>query len=131
MQATENITAEETDRDHIARFNQTEHPFPERATLHELIEAQVLRDGSATAVICEHDKTFGTPVLTYAQLNAKANQVAHQLRASGVGAGDIVGLITERSFSMMIGLLGILKAGGAYLPIAPDNPPDRIRYLLQ
>ena len=131
MEATRNIAGEETDQERIARLNRTEHPFPDRSTLHELIEAQVLRDGSAIAVICEHDKTFGTPSLTYAQLNAKANQVAHLLRASGVGPGSIVGLLVERSFSMMIGLLGILKAGGAYLPIATDNPPDRIRYLLQ
>ena len=131
MQETRNIAAEETDQDRIERFNRTGQPFPDRVTLHELIEAQVVRQGFATAVICEHDQTFNTPVLTYAQLNAKANQVAHLLRASGVGPGDIVGLLVERSFSMMIGLLGILKAGGAYLPIAPDNPPDRIRYLLQ
>ncbi len=131
MEATRNIVTEETDQDRIARFNRTGHPFPDRSTLHELFEAQVVRDGSAIALICEHDKTFGTPALTYAQLNAKANQVAHLLRASGVGPGSIVGLLVERSFSMMIGLLGILKAGGAYLPIAMDNPPDRIRYLLQ
>ena len=131
MQETRNIAAEETDQERIARFNRTGHAFPDRVTLHGLIEAQVLRDGSATAVICEHDKTFGTAALTYAQLNAKANQVAHLLRASGVGPGSIIGLLVERSFSMMIGLLGILKAGGAYLPIATDNPPDRIRYLLQ
>ncbi|MEP6809877.1 MAG: AMP-binding protein, partial [Chthoniobacterales bacterium] len=131
MQETQNTVAEETDQECIARFNQTAHPFPDQTTLHELIEAQVARNGSATAVICEHDKTFNTPALTYAQLNAKANQVAHLLRASGIGPGDIVGLLVERSFSMMIGVLGILKAGAAYLPIAPDNPPDRIRYLLQ
>ena len=131
MQKTRNIAAKETDQDQIARFNQTEHAFPDRVTLHELFEERVAMHGSATAVICEHDKTFNTPALTYAQLNAKANQVAHLLRASGIGPGDIVGMIVERSFSMMIGILGILKAGGAYLPIAPDNPPDRIRYLLQ
>ncbi len=126
-----NIAAEPTDHDRIERFNQTDTPFPDQVTLQALIEAQVVRCGSATAVICEHDNTFGTPSLTYAQLNAKANQVAHLLRASGVGPGSIVGLLVERSFSMMIGLLGILKAGGAYLPIAPDNPPERIRYILQ
>ena len=131
MQETRNIAAEKTDQDRIDQFNRTAQAFPDHVTLHELFEAQAARNGSAAAVICEHDQTFNTPSLTYAQLNAKANQVAHLLRASGVGPGDIVGLIVERSFSMMIGLLGILKAGGAYLPIAPDNPPERIRYLLQ
>jgi amino acid adenylation domain-containing protein len=122
---------EETDQDRIDAFNRTGHPFPDQTTLHELFEAQVARHGSATAVICEHDETFGTTALTYAQLNAKANQLAHLLRASGIGPDSIVGLVVERSFSMIIGILGILKAGGAYLPIAPDNPPERIRYFLQ
>ena len=131
MPETGNITAQENDQERIARFNQTEHPFPDHATLHDLFEAQVRRDGSATAVICEHDKYFGAASLTFAQLNAKANQVAHLLKASGVGPGSIVGLLVERSFSMIVGLLGILKAGGAYLPIATDNPPERTRYLLQ
>lgn len=130
MHDTRTIAAEETDLEKIERFNRTAHPFPDRATLHELIEAQVARSGSAVAVICEHDKTFGNSSLTFDQLNAKANQVAHLLRASGVGPGSIVGLLVERSFAMIIGLLGILKAGGAYLPIATDNPSDRIRYLL-
>jgi D-alanine--poly(phosphoribitol) ligase subunit 1 len=131
MGETRPIASEETDQDRINGFNRTEYPFPDQVTLHELFEAQVLKRGSDTAVICDHDKTFGAPVLTYSQLNEKANQLAHLLRAAGVGPGSIVGLLVERSFSMMIGLLGILKAGGAYLPIAPDNPPDRIRYLLQ
>ena len=131
MDATMNIAAEETDEDRIERFNRTAHPFPDRATLHELFEAQVVRHGSATAVICDHDQTFGTPSLTFSEVNAKANQLAHLLRTAGVVPGSIVGLIVERSFSMMIGILAVLKAGGAYLPIAPDNPPERTRYLLQ
>ena len=116
MESTRNTA--ETDRDRIDRFNRTAHPFPDEATLHALFEAQVALCGSAIAVHCDHDKTFDTPVLTYAQLNAKANQLAHLLQAAGVVPGSIVGLLVERSFSMMIGLLGILKAGGAYLPIA-------------
>jgi D-alanine--poly(phosphoribitol) ligase subunit 1 len=128
---TQNAAVGETDPDRIAGFNRTNHPFPDDVTLHALFEAQVARNGEATAIICEHDKTLGTPSLTFAQLNARANQLAHLLRGAGVGPGSIVGLAVERSFSMIVGLLGILKAGGAYLPIAPDNPPDRIRYLLQ
>ena len=76
-------------------------------------------------------KLFGVPSLTYAQLNDKANQLAHLLRAEGVGPGDIVALMVERSFAMIIGILGIVKAGGAYLPVPPDNPPDRIDYMLK
>jgi D-alanine--poly(phosphoribitol) ligase subunit 1 len=122
---------EETDQDRIAEFNRTAHLFRDDVTLHALFEDQVTRDGSATAIICDHDKTFGTTTLTFAELNAKANQLAHLLRTVGVAPGSIVGLVVERSFSMIIGIVGILKAGGAYLPIAPDNPPDRLQYLLQ
>ena len=65
------------------------------------------------------------------QLNEKVNQLAHLLRAEGVRPGDIVALMVERSFAMIIGILGIVKAGGAYLPVPPDNPPDRIDYMLK
>ena len=71
------------------------------------------------------------PSLTYAQLNDKVNQLAHLLRAEGVGPGHVVALMVERSFAMIIGILGIVKAGGAYLPVSPDNPPDRIDYMLK
>ncbi len=61
----------------------------------------------------------------------KVNQLAHLLRAEGVRPGHIVALMVERSFAMIIGILGILKAGGAYLPVPPDNPPDRTDYMLK
>src|SRR5947209_6043105 len=115
----------------IAQFNRTETPFPDNVTLQALIEAQLDRHSDRTAVICDHDSVLGVPSLTYAQLNGKVNQLAHVLRAAGVGPGHIVALLVERSFAMIVGILGILKAGGAYLPISPDNPPDRIAYLLK
>jgi len=119
------------DLEKIARFNRTETPFPDNVTLQQLIEAQIDKHSSATAVICDHDKVFGVASFTFADLNAKVNQLAHLLRAEGVRPGDIVALIVERSFAMIIGILGIVKAGGAYLPIPPDNPPDRIDYMLK
>src|SRR5438034_1978758 len=115
----------------IAQFNRTETPFPDNVTLQALIEAQLDRHFDRTAVICDHDSVLGVPSLTYAQLNGKVNQLAHGLRAAGVAPGHIVALLLERSFAMIVGILGILKAGGAYLPISPDNPPDRIAYLLK
>src|SRR5687768_2958266 len=115
----------------IAQFNRTDTPFPDNVTLQELIEARIEKHSSETAVLCDHDKVFGAPSLTYAQLNDKVNQLAHGLRAEGVRPGDIVALMVERSFAMIIGVLGIVKAGAAYLPISPDNPPDRIDYLLK
>jgi D-alanine--poly(phosphoribitol) ligase subunit 1 len=96
-------------------------------TLQELIEAQVEQHADDTAVICD----VGMPSLTYAQLNVKVNQLAHVLRAEGVGPGHVVALMVERSCEMIVGIFGIVKAGAAYLPIAPDNPPNRTAYLLQ
>ena len=83
-------------------------------------------------MICEHDPAFGgLSSLTYGELNEKANQLAHLLRAMGVKRDQVIGIMVERSFAMMIGLLGILKSGAAYLPISPDNPAERIEYLLK
>jgi amino acid adenylation domain-containing protein len=123
--------ATEADLARIAEFNRTEMPFPDNVTLQTLIEAQIAKHADDTAVICDHDKVLGTPLLTYTQLNDRVNQLAHLLRAEGVRPGDRVALIVERSFAMIIGILGIVKAGGAYLPISPDNPPERIAYLLK
>jgi len=123
--------AMEADLARIDQFNRTETPFPDNITLQELIEAQVDTHASDTAVICDHDKVLGVPSLTYSQLNDKVNQLAHLLRAEGVRPGDIVALMVERSFAMIIGILGIVKAGGAYLPVSPDNPPDRTGYILR
>jgi len=121
----------QADLERIAQFNRTETTFPDNVTLQELIEAQIDKHSFETAVICDHDKVFGAPSLTYTQLNDKANQLAHRLRAQGVRPGHIVALMVERSFAMIIGILGILKAGGAYLPVPPDNPPDRTDYMLK
>ena len=127
--AQRSATPDELSR--IAEFNRTETQFPDRVTLTELFEAQVDRHPSRTAVICDHDQTFGTPVLSYAQLNARVNQLAHRLRAEGVRPGHLVALMVERSFAMAIGVLGIIKAGAAYLPLSPENPPDRNEFMLQ
>ncbi len=126
--------ATEADLARIVQFNRTETPFPDNVTLQELIEAQIDRHSIGTAVLCDHDKVVGpAPAgsLTYTQLNDKVNQLAHLLRAEGVRPGQIVALMVERSFAMIIGILGIVKAGGAYLPISPDNPPDRSDYMLK
>ena len=123
--------ATEADLARIIQFNRTETTFPDNVTLQELIEAQMDTHASDTAVICDHDKAFGVPSLTYAQLNDKVNQLAHVLRAEGVGPGHVIAMMVERSLAMIIGVLGIVKAGGAYLPVSPDNPRDRIDYMLK
>jgi amino acid adenylation domain-containing protein len=115
----------------IAGFNRTNRDFPDQVTLHELIEARVREHPLRLAVLCDHDKSWGTAELNYGQLNERANQVAHLLRERGVRPGQIVGIMVERSFAMIIGIFGIMKAGAAYLPLSPDDPPDRIRYVLE
>src|SRR4030095_9871019 len=77
------------------------------------------------AVVCEGRQ------LTYRELNRKANQLAHYLRKHGVGAEALVGICTERSLEMLVGLLGILKAGGAYVPLDPEYPQERLGYMLE
>ena len=121
----------EADLKRIAGFNATEAPFPDNVTLHGLIEAQIERHASRIAVICDHDDVLAAPALTFARLNERVNQLAHYLRALGVEPGHIVAIRVDRSFAMMVGLLGILKAGAAYLPLSPDDPPDRLDYMLR
>ena len=98
-------------------------PIP-NATIPELFAQQAARTPDAVALVCE-DQT-----LSYRTLDERANQLAHHLRSLGVGPETIVGLCVERSFDMVIALLGILKAGAAYLPLDPDYPKDRLAFML-
>jgi len=93
--------------------------------IHQLFEAQVERSPDAIAIV------FGDQQLTYRQLNASANQLAHSLQTLGVGPGALVGLCVERSPEMVIGLFAILKAGGAYVPLDPAYPQERLAWMLQ
>ncbi|MBW4490245.1 MAG: amino acid adenylation domain-containing protein [Trichocoleus desertorum ATA4-8-CV12] len=108
----------------LVTFNQTQAELPPYQCLHPWFEAQVCRTPDQIAVI------FGDRHLTYSQLNAQANQLAHYLRSQGVGPDILVGICVERSLEMVIALLGILKAGGAYVPIDPGYPRDRIAFIL-
>ncbi|WP_148053987.1 AMP-binding protein, partial [Pseudomonas fluorescens] len=96
-----------------------------RLCVHQLIEAQVFARPEATALI------FGELQLSYAELNRRANRLAHRLRAVGIGPEVRVGLAVQRSPEMVIGLLAILKAGGAYVPLDPAYPPERLRFLIE
>ena len=108
----------------LVEFNRTVHPFPAGKCTHELFEEQTALFPDKTALI------FGSDSMTYAELNARSNKVAHCLRQNGVGRGTYVAIMVERSFDMLAGVLGILKAGGAYVPIDPDYPESRIQYML-
>ncbi|HEX2092678.1 MAG TPA: condensation domain-containing protein, partial [Longimicrobiaceae bacterium] len=95
-----------------------------RVCVHELFEAQAGRTPDAVAVVFEGD------ALSYAGLNARANRLAHWLRAHGVGPDVRVAICLERGLEMMVALLGVLKAGGAYVPVDPGYPAERIAYML-
>ncbi|MER7701337.1 amino acid adenylation domain-containing protein [Kitasatospora sp. NPDC097605] len=94
-------------------------------TLHGLVEEQARRTPDAPAV------RGADGVLSYAELDRRANALAHRLRAHGVGPDRPVGLLVERSAALVVGMLGILKAGGAYLPLDPVYPDGRIHGLLE
>ena len=111
-------------RDELVNTPGNSLQFPKSETLHEWFERQVEATPDARAV------TFDSAHLTYRELNRRANQVAHYLKTLGVGPEVLVGLFVERSFEMVVGILGILKAGGAYLPIDPVYPKDRIAFML-
>ncbi len=99
----------------------TEHQY---MCIHQMFEMQVERSPQAIAVVFENTQ------LTYQQLNQQANQLAHNLRALGVGPKILVGICLERSLEMIVGLLGILKAGGAYVPLDPAYPLERLAFIL-
>lgn len=105
----------------LTEWVRTDAAFPAHERIHDLIAAQ---PPHADAII------FGDAVLTYGELNHRANQVAHYLLANGLKVGTPVGLCVERSSEMIVGILGILKAGGAYVPIDPGYPEDRVKHIL-
>ena len=109
----------------LLEWNATEASYSQDTCLHQLFEAQVGNSPDLVAVVFEDQQ------LTYGQLNAQANQLAHYLRAQGVGPEALVGICVERSLEMIVGILGILKAGGAYMPIDPNAPRERIVGVLE
>lgn len=108
----------------LVEWNHTQTEYPQEKCLHQLFEAQVERTPNAIALVFEDQQ------LTYRQLNARTNQLAHYLQAMGVGPEVLVGICVERSVDMVVGLLGILKAGGAYVPLDPAYPSERLAYML-
>ena len=116
-------TAEETALV-VERWNDTAADFPDTATLHGIVEEQVVRTPDAVAVTIDGESQ------SYAQLNAMANRVAHRLLTAGVGAETLVGVCAERSLELVAGLLGVLKAGAAYVPLDPEYPADRLAFMV-
>ncbi|RYD13942.1 non-ribosomal peptide synthetase [Staphylococcus equorum] len=109
----------------LNEFNDTEASLNNKETFVERFEKQVKATPYQTAITYEGES------LNYDELNARANQLAYQLRAEGVGANSLIALIMDRQLETIIGIYGILKAGGAYVPIDPKYPIDRINYILE
>jgi polyketide synthase PksJ len=117
--------SKEEKRQLLLEFNDTKAEYPREKTIHQLFEEQVARTPNNLAV------SFEDSILTYHELNTKANQLAAILREKGVKADGIAGIMVERSLEMVIGAIAVLKAGGAYLPIDPSYPEERIKFLLE
>jgi amino acid adenylation domain-containing protein len=108
----------------VVDWNSTEAAYPATLCIQELFEAQVARTPDAVALADDRAE------VTYAELNAQANQLAHYLRGIGVRPDTRVALCVERSLEMVVGMLAVLKAGGAYVPLDPNYPTDRLTFML-
>jgi amino acid adenylation domain-containing protein len=121
----------------LVEWNNTATAYPKDKCIHHLFEAQAERTPDGVAVVMAEDKEKQIPSssLTYRELNERANQLAKDLQALGVGgtlgAETLVGICVERSLALVVGLLGIFKAGGAYVPLDPHYPPERLAFILQ
>jgi amino acid adenylation domain-containing protein len=109
----------------VAEWNNTRSDYPKDLCVHQCFEKQVACTPDSTAVVFEKE------LLSYRELDTRANQLANHLRRLGVGADSLVGICLERSLEMVVGLLGILKAGAAYVPIDPAYPGDRVSFMLE
>ncbi|MEH1779521.1 MAG: amino acid adenylation domain-containing protein [Nostoc sp.] len=119
------LLTEAEKRQLLVEWNDTQVNYPQDQCIHQLFETQVERTPDSIAVV------FADQQLSYCELNARANQLAHYLQALGVKPEVLVGICVERSFLMVIGLLAILKAGGAYIPLDPSYPQERIAFILE
>jgi amino acid adenylation domain-containing protein/non-ribosomal peptide synthase protein (TIGR01720 family) len=108
----------------LVQWNSTEREYPREQCIQQLFEEQVRRAPQDVALILQGQK------LSYADVNQRANQLAHYLRKRGVGSEDRVAVFLERSFEMIVALLGIVKAGGAYVALDPGSPRERLEAML-
>jgi non-ribosomal peptide synthetase component F len=118
------LLSERERRQLLVEFNDTAADYPRDKTIHQIFEEQAEKNPDKTALVLTGE------TMTYRQLNERANRLARRLRDSGVGPDDVVGLIVDRSFEMIVSIFAVLKAGGAYMPIDPDYPAERIGYML-
>ncbi|HKX29837.1 MAG TPA: amino acid adenylation domain-containing protein [Blastocatellia bacterium] len=124
------VMPESERRQVIYEWNATEAEYPaaggrQEKLVHQLFEEQAERTPEAVAVVYED------AILSYGELNRRANQLAHYLRELGVGPDERVGICVKRSLEMIVGLLAALKAGGTYVPMDPAYPTERLNYMLE
>src|SRR6266581_6603915 len=113
-----------SEQQQLAAWNATRQDYPQDTCIPQLIAERAATTPDAIAL------AMSDKVLSYWELNQRANELAHDLQAFGVGPNVLVGLCIERSLDMVVGLLGILKAGGAYVPVDPSYPAERIAFIL-
>ncbi|MBF6651227.1 amino acid adenylation domain-containing protein, partial [Methylobacter sp. BlB1] len=109
----------------LVDWNATQADYPRDRCVHELFEALAARNPEADAVICDGGR------LSYVELNARANRLAHHLISLGVKAGDYVALLIERSADLVAAELAVLKCGAAYVPLDPDFPVERLAFMIK
>ena len=119
---TAGLTVEDAAR--LAEWNSTQVAYPVNANVVTMFEAQALHTPESVAL------SQGAGVMTYAELNQRANRLAHHLVAAGVQPGTIVGICLERTPELVVALLAVLKAGAAYVPLDPSYPSDRLAFML-
>jgi amino acid adenylation domain-containing protein len=109
----------------LDEWNDTNVAFPDEKRLHRLFEAQVRRSPDAEAVVDGADR------VSYQDLNARANRLAHHLRRAGIGPGTTVGVCLERRANLVVALFAVLKSGAAYVPLDPAYPQERVAFMLR
>ncbi|TXK82603.1 non-ribosomal peptide synthetase [Paenibacillus sp. N3.4] len=109
----------------LATFNPTKHDFSSDFTIHQLFQIQAAQKPEHTAVVCSDER------MSYKELDEQSNRLARILVSKGIGRGDIVGIMAGSSHQMVVSILGILKSGAAYLPIDPNYPAERTRFMLE
>ena len=118
------LLADDEYQRYVIGLNATAAPFSTDCTLHQLFERRAQQIPEAQAVV------FGREILSYGELDRRANHLANYLKRLGACPETLIGICVERSTAMLVGLLGILKAGGAYLPLNPEYPKERLAFML-
>lgn len=119
------ILSDAEHREVMSTWNDTARDYPFDACLHDLFEAQVRQTPDTIAAI------YRDRQITYAELNCRADQLAHQLHVCGSGPETLIGLCVARSLEMLVGIIGILKTGAAYVPLDPAYPTERLAFMLE